>query len=182
MLAEPALGLRPWVSEACMLQGMTKLLGEGSLNQQNEDLEGGFDVKALIWGLDYDTTEGAVPIPGARTKAQAVENCGAAGLCGQVARCWSTRRCPPSVAVQIAPAITGGDAVTLSLAVRPALGLRRARRAAAPRQRGDLARRRGDAAHDVRPARARAGRARGQLKKKNIKLLKVELCLSLIHI
>ena len=63
VLAEPALGLRPWVSEACMLQGMTKLLGEGSLNQQNDDLEGGFDVKALIWGLDYDTTEGTVAIP-----------------------------------------------------------------------------------------------------------------------
>ena len=50
VFAEPAPGLRPWVSEACVLQGMTTLLGEGSLNQQKDDLEGGFDVKALIWG------------------------------------------------------------------------------------------------------------------------------------
>eukprot|EP00974_Lingulodinium_polyedra_P076878 7442289-Lingulodinium_polyedra.AAC.1 len=47
VLCEPALGVRPWLSEACYVQGMRRCLGPDALNQKKEDIEGRFAEEQL---------------------------------------------------------------------------------------------------------------------------------------
>eukprot|EP00969_Alexandrium_andersonii_P288298 12745405-Alexandrium_andersonii.AAC.1 len=42
VLCEPALGVRPWLSEAAYLEGMRRCLGPKSLNAKKDELEGQF--------------------------------------------------------------------------------------------------------------------------------------------
>eukprot|EP00969_Alexandrium_andersonii_P018911 825555-Alexandrium_andersonii.AAC.1 len=63
VLCEPALGVRPWLSEAAYLEGMRRCLGPKALNEKKDALEGQFSVRQLVWGLEYDTEAGTVAIP-----------------------------------------------------------------------------------------------------------------------
>eukprot|EP00969_Alexandrium_andersonii_P125370 5542292-Alexandrium_andersonii.AAC.1 len=50
VLCEPALGVRPWLSEAAYLEGMRRCLGPKALNVKKDELEGQFSVRQLVWG------------------------------------------------------------------------------------------------------------------------------------
>ena len=53
--AEPALGLRPWMSVKLWEIGLCESLGEKSLNKDKKTADGQYSTEALMWGINVDT-------------------------------------------------------------------------------------------------------------------------------
>ena len=66
VLIEPDIGLRPEVSVALTERITKKALGERSINQSKDKLEGRLETRKLIWGLIYDTQTNSRSLPGAK--------------------------------------------------------------------------------------------------------------------
>ena len=50
VLVEPALGLRPWLSERTFVEGMTRLFSPDARNRKMDAEEGAFSIRLIVWG------------------------------------------------------------------------------------------------------------------------------------
>ena len=62
-VAEPALGLRPWMSVKLWEVGLCESLGEKGLNKDKKRIEGKYTTQALMWGINVDTKREIVSLP-----------------------------------------------------------------------------------------------------------------------
>ena len=61
--AEPALGLRPWMSVCTWEKGLAGFLGFKGLNRDKNALECMYETSAIMWGIHVDTVQEIVSLP-----------------------------------------------------------------------------------------------------------------------
>ena len=61
--AEPALGLRPWLSVNIWEKGLIRSLGYKSLNRDKKAQEGKYSTDAIMWGIHAETDKEIVSPP-----------------------------------------------------------------------------------------------------------------------
>ena len=62
-ILEPAVGRRPWMSKRAATRLTKALLGEGSSNQDKENIEGHPSVEQIMWGLCLNPRRKTVGMP-----------------------------------------------------------------------------------------------------------------------